>query len=118
MKRWMVGRLGDVFPHWREVPISHYWRGFVCVTRKLAPSIGRDADEPTVYYGFGYHANGVNTAPWAGMQIAEMIARGDDGAGRVPEICRGLPREFPMAGLRLWYLRLALQYYRISDALT
>jgi glycine/D-amino acid oxidase-like deaminating enzyme len=117
MKNWMVRRLGEVFPHWRDVQISHYWRGLVCVTRKMTPSIGRDTDDPSVYYGFGYHANGVNTAPWAGQQIAEMIARGDDGADRVPVICRGLPRVFPLASLRLWYLRSAYQYYRFTDAL-
>ena len=117
MKQWMVRRLGEVFPHWRDVPISHYWRGLVCVTRKMTPSIGRDLGDPTVYYGFGYHANGVNTAPWAGLQIAEMIARGDDGADRIPAICRGMPRKFPLAGMRLWYLRSAYQYYRFVDKL-
>ncbi len=113
----MTRRLGEVFPHWRRVPISHYWRGLVCVTRKLTPSIGRDIDDPTVYYAFGYHANGVNTAPWVGKQIAEMISRNDDGADRIPVVCRGLPRKFPLAGLRLWYLRAAYQYYKLTDAL-
>lgn len=117
MKAWMVRRLGEVFPNWRDVPISHYWRGLVCVTRKMTPSIGRDVDDPTVFYGFGYHANGVNTAPWAGRQIAEMIVRNDDGGERLPAVFRGLPQEFPMAGLRLWYLRSAYLYYRIADAL-
>lgn len=48
------------------------------------PSIGRLAEDPSVLCGFGYQANGVNTAPWAGKQIADMIATGDDGERRIP----------------------------------
>lgn len=117
MKAWMVRRLGEVFPHWRDVQISYYWRGLVCMTRKRTPSIGRLAQDPSILYGFGYHANGVNTAPWAGKQIADMIASGDDGGERIPQICRGIAPIFPMSALRLWYLRAAYQYFRFKDAL-
>ena len=74
MRDWMVRRFREVFPAWRDVGIEYFWRGFICMSRSLAPSLGRLEDDPSVYYGFGYHANGVNTAPWAGMKLARMLA--------------------------------------------
>jgi glycine/D-amino acid oxidase-like deaminating enzyme len=115
MGRWLAGRLGQVFPAWREVPVEHFWRGLVCMTRKLAPSIGRLADDPTVWYALGYHGNGVNTAPWAGRLLARLIAGAASPERDVPAVFAGLPAGFPMAGLRLWVLRGAQAYYRFQD---
>ena len=115
MRAWMTRRLGEVFPAWRDVPISHFWRGLVCVTRRFAPSIGRLEDDPSVWYGFGYHANGVNTAPWAGMMLARMIAGANRGPDELPAVLRGMPARFPFSGLRLWYLRGAYLAYRLTD---
>ncbi len=115
MRAWMRRRLGEVFPAWREVEISHFWRGLVCVTRKLTPSLGRLEEDPSVWYGFGYHANGVNTAPWAGMTLARLIAGSNRDLDMVPAAMRGLPARFPLASLRLWALRAAYLYYRLKD---
>jgi glycine/D-amino acid oxidase-like deaminating enzyme len=115
MRLWMQRRLGEVFPVWRDVPISHFWRGLVCMTRKLAPSIGCLADDPTVWYALGYHGNGVNTAPWAGRLLARLIAGQASLEANVPAVYAGLPAGFPIAGLRLWILRGAQAYYRFQD---
>jgi glycine/D-amino acid oxidase-like deaminating enzyme len=115
MRRWLVRRLGQVFPAWREVPVEHFWRGLVCMTRKLAPSIGRLADDPTVWYALGYHGNGVNTAPWAGRLLARLIAGQASLEADVPAVFAGLPAGFPLAGLRRWVLRGAQAYYRFQD---
>lgn len=115
MRAWLARRLGEVFPHWKEVPISHFWRGLVCVTLKLTPSIGRLEDDPSVWYGFGYHANGVNTAPWTGKTLARMIAGSNSPAPDLPAVVAGLPRRIPFAALRLWALRAAYLYYRFKD---
>ena len=115
MGRWLVRRLGQVFPAWREVPVEHFWRGLVCMTRKLAPSIGRLADDPTVWYALGYHGNGVNTAPWAGRLLARLIAGQARLEADVPAVYAGLPAVFPLAGLRLWVLQGAQADYRIQD---
>ena len=74
LRAWLRRRLGEVFPAWKEVPVSHFWRGLVCFTRDMTPAIGRLEDDPSVFYGFGYQANGVNTAPWAGRALARLIA--------------------------------------------
>jgi glycine/D-amino acid oxidase-like deaminating enzyme len=116
MKAWLRRRLGEVFPAWRDVPVSHFWRGLVCVSRKLTPSVGQLEDDPTVWYGFGYHANGVNTAPWTGMRLARGVAGRLDGEDLVPAVMRGLPPKFPLPALRVWALRGAYLYYRFQDA--
>ena len=114
MRGWMEGRVRELFPAWRNVPITHFWRGFVCMSRKLAPSAGRLDDDPSVFYGFAYHANGVNTAPWTGMKLARMIA-GKETPADLPAVLRGLPARFPLPGLRRFYLRGAYAWYRMQD---
>ncbi len=108
--------MGEVFPGWKDIPITHFWRGLVCVTRKLTPSVGRLDDDATVWYAFGYHANGVNTAPWTGMILARDIAGARNNVDSLPLIMRGLAPRFPFAALRLWVLRGAYMYYRLGDA--
>jgi glycine/D-amino acid oxidase-like deaminating enzyme len=109
MRSWLLRRLGQV--------ITHFWRGLVCVTERMTPSVGRLDDDPSVWFGFGYHANGVNTAPWTGMMLARMIAGSNRGLDEVPTVMRGLAPRFPFAGLRRWYLRGAYLCYRIRDDL-
>ena len=112
LQRWMVRRLGEVFPAWKEVEVSHFWRGFICVTRDLTPAAGRLDEDPSVYYGFGYHGNGVNSAPWTGRALARLIAASNSGEAELPAILRGPAPRFPLPGLRLWLLRTANLYYR------
>jgi glycine/D-amino acid oxidase-like deaminating enzyme len=117
MKAWMVRRLGEVFPYWRDVPISHFWRGLVCFTRDLTPAVGRLEDDPGVWYAYGYHANGVNTAPWTGRALARLIAGRDSERPVLPAVMAGPAPRFPFAALRPWYLRGACLYYRMTDDL-
>ncbi len=116
MRAWMTRRLGEVFPGWCDVPITHFWRGLVCVTRKLTPSVGRLDDDPSVWYGFGYHANGVNTAPWVGMTLAQQIAGHDGDSTQIPAVMQGLAPRFPFAWMRRYALGCAYLYYRWQDA--
>lgn len=115
MKAWMQKRLGDVFPAWRKVPITHFWRGLVAVSRKLSPSVGCLEADPSVWYGYGYHANGVNTAPWVGRLLADIIAGKADHKNAVPAVMAGQPTPFARAIPRLWALRSAYLYYRFAD---
>jgi glycine/D-amino acid oxidase-like deaminating enzyme len=115
IRAWLERRLCEVFPRWRGVETEYFWRGLVCLTRKLTPSVGRLADDPTVFYGFGFHANGVNTAPWTGRLLAGLVA-GRASEADVPAVMRGLPQRFPLPALRLWYLRGAYALSRWKDA--
>lgn len=95
-----------MLPGWSEIDIDYRWHGLICYTRAMRPSLGQLDEDPSVYFGFGYHGNGVNTATWSGKQLADWI-----GKGRVPvlpDIIKGLGGRFRPASLRLKFLQLGI----------
>jgi glycine/D-amino acid oxidase-like deaminating enzyme len=114
MRTWITRRLGEVFPAWREVPTTHYWRGFVCMNTRGTPMVGALDDAGRVLYGLAYHGSGVAAAPWTGRLLARVAAGAAD-PDSVPAVMRGPAPRLPLAGLRLWYLRAALAWYRLGD---
>jgi glycine/D-amino acid oxidase-like deaminating enzyme len=114
MRAWMTRRLGEVFTAWRDVPVTHYWRGFVCMTRDGTPALGALDEEASVFYGLAFHGNGVAAAPWTGRMLARLAA-GAATLDDVPRVMRGPAPRIPLASLRLWYLRAALACFRWSD---
>jgi glycine/D-amino acid oxidase-like deaminating enzyme len=113
----LARELGHLFPLWRDVPIEYRWHGLICITMRLVPSIGRLQEDPSVFFAYGYHGNGVNTATWSGAQLAEWLASGRDRAPEaVPAMMQGLSPRFPVARLRLRYLQARLGVFRLQDA--
>ena len=110
----MEKKMKTVFPNWLNVKIDFKWRGFVAVTTKFTPSIGKLEDDE-IFYSFGYQANGVNTAPWAGKELANLIVSSNSKKLPISKLYQGLPKKFPLPFLRLLYLRLAYLYYGIID---
>ena len=108
----MEAQMKTVFPGWKNVEIDFHWRGLVAVTTKFTPSIGKLDDE--IYYSFGYQANGVNTAPWSGNELAKLIVSNSKKIN-ISKFYQGLPKKFPFPFLRLLYLRIALLYYSFID---
>ncbi|MEM9330923.1 MAG: FAD-dependent oxidoreductase [Pseudomonadota bacterium] len=116
-------RLADAFaelwPAWKDVDIEYAWRGFVCFTSKLRPAIGRLPADPSVYFAFGYHGNGVNNATWAGREIARWLARGNDPKNPVPihlpAVVHGITPRFPLPGLRRYYAKAGVAWHRFKD---
>ena len=109
----MEKQMKNVFPNWRDVNIDFHWRGLIATTTKFTPSIGK-LDDDEIYYSFGYQANGVNTAPWSGNELAKLIVSNSKDLN-ISKIYKGLPSKFPFPKLRLFYLRLALAYYKYMD---
>ena len=109
----MEKQMKNVFPNWSDVNIDFHWRGLVAVTTKFSPSIGK-LDDDEIYYSFGYQANGVNTAPWSGNELTKLIVSNSKDLN-ISKIYKGLPSKFPFPKLRLFYLRLALAYYKFKD---
>ena len=89
--------LGSIWPHWKDIDIEYRWHGLICTTATLCPTIGQLDDDANIYFGFGYHGNGVNTATWAGKQLADWIGKGREPDG-LPAVVRGLGGEIPAAG--------------------
>ena len=105
--RMMIDTLRKTWPRWADVEIEYRWHGLICMTASMRPAIGRLTDDPFTFFGFGYHGNGVNTATWAGKQLADWMACGrapDD----LPRFVRELPRRYPVPALRRGYLRTGL----------
>lgn len=114
----LEARFREVFPGWRDVAIDFRWHGLVCMTRRLAPAIGRLEDDPSVFFAYGYQGNGVNTATWAGKQLAAWIGSGcDEAPAEVPEVIRGLPGRIPLPGLRLRYIQGIIAALGLADRL-
>jgi glycine/D-amino acid oxidase-like deaminating enzyme len=114
MRHEMERRLGEVFPHWKGIETTHYWRGFVCMTSRLTPALGQIPDDKSIYFGLAYHGDGVSAAPWTGRALAKLLA-GTMSFDEIPAPFKGLPPAIPFPSLRRWYLRAALGYYRFED---
>ena len=102
-----------IFPAWSEVEIEYRWHGLISFTATLRPYIGQLEDDPSVYFGYGYHGNGVNNATWAGDRLGEWVGTGS--APALPEIVKGIGRRYPLPGLRLRYLQLGIAASRLAD---
>lgn len=113
----LIARLHELFPKWHDIEIDYRWHGLVCMTRRMTPAIGRLDDDPSVFFAFGYHGNGVNTATWSGQQVAQWLAS----SGRqeqttpdwLPGMIRGMPERLPLASLRLTYLQAMIGAFRL-----
>ena len=60
-----------MWPQFADLEYTHQWRGLVCFALNYRPSIGRMPEDSSVYFGYGYHGNGVNSATWSGREVVE-----------------------------------------------
>jgi glycine/D-amino acid oxidase-like deaminating enzyme len=113
MRRMLERRMGEIFPAFKGVAITHSWRGFIAATTRLTPAIGELPSDGTVSYAFGCHGNGVALMTWAGRELARRIT---DSERALPAPFHGLPARFPLASLRRWQLRALLARATFEDA--
>ena len=113
--------IAAMWPRLADLEYTHQWRGLVCFGLSLRPSIGRMPDDPSVYFGYAYHGNGVSNATWTGRELANWLAGPDSGNEALPQhlpaIMRGRTPRFPLALLRRQYLRLGLSWFKLRDYL-
>jgi glycine/D-amino acid oxidase-like deaminating enzyme len=84
----------------------------------LTPAVGRLEDDPSVFYAFGYHGNGVNTATWCGKQVADWLADAKDGnriPRTLPRVVHDLPKRIPLPFLRMFYAQSRIAMFRVTD---
>lgn len=109
----------SLWPEWRDVAIDYSWRGFVCFTSEFRPAVGRLEDDPSIFFGFGYHGNGVNNATWIGRELARWLATGNDSNNPVPAhlpaIVHGMTSKIPFGGFRPYYARAGIGWHRFKD---
>lgn len=112
---WVEDRLVRVFPNLAGVEITHFWRGLVCLSRRLLPSIGRLPDDSSFLFAYGCHGNGIHHMTWSGRQLAWMIAGNEPDERLLPALIRGRSDRFPLPRLRTWYLKGAYALMRMKD---
>lgn len=120
--RALRGQLVRQWPKWRDVDVEYFWHGLICMTRRMTPCVGRLESDPSIFYGFGYHGNGVNTSTWTGKQIADWLGSSSADSTEIPSslpvMVSGLSPRFPLSAMRLNYLRVALAWKSMQDRLT
>ena len=113
--------IAEMWPRFADLEYTHQWRGLVCMTMNLRPSIGRMPEDPSIYFSYAYHGNGVSNATWSGREVAKWLAGPESGDDLLPQhlpaIMRGRSPRFPLGFLRRQYLRLGLTWYRLLDRL-
>ena len=109
--------LKNIFPNWSNVSIDYNWRGLIAMSLKLTPSIGKIENEE-IYYSFGYHGVGVSSAPWAGKQLSKLVFSSNSKDLDLSKLYTGLPKNFIFPRLSIFYFRLAVLFYNLTDNLT
>jgi len=111
--------IAQMWPQFADLEYTHQWRGLVCFAMNYRPSIGRMPEDDSIYFGYGYHGNGVNSATWSGRELAYWLAGKESSKELLPKhlpaIVRGRPPRFPLAFLRRQYLRAGFGFYRLRD---
>jgi glycine/D-amino acid oxidase-like deaminating enzyme len=115
MRHSMTNQFRGVFPNWNDIDIEHYWRGTVVMTRDLVPAFGSLENDKSVFFSYGYQANGNNTTVYCGKKLAEMIYESNSGETNISKVYQGLSPKIPFGFLRLWYLRIYLWYSQFRD---
>ena len=72
MRSMMTKQFQGVFPNWNDIDVEYYWRGTVVMNRDLVPAFGSLENDKSVFFSYGYHANGNNSTVYCGKKLAEM----------------------------------------------
>lgn len=105
----------ELFPAWRNVEITHYWRGFVCLANDLVPYVGALDEKKTVWTAIAYHGNGVAMGSWSGRAVARLLTKKTAREELSPVLTRRLSR-FPLPAFRPLYLKGAYVWYGWEDS--
>jgi glycine/D-amino acid oxidase-like deaminating enzyme len=105
----------DLFPAWRGVEITHYWRGFVCLAFDRVPYVGALDEKRTVWTSIAYHGNGVAMGSWCGRAVARLMT-GKIGAADLPGVVTRRLAPFPLPAFRPLYLKGAYVWYGWKDS--
>ncbi len=101
-----------VFPELATTRISHMWMGFVGFTFDYLPHMGLQGG---VHYCMGYCGSGVSLAGYMGMKLGQQIAGLPEGDS--PLLRTEFQDRFYYHG-QPWFMRPALYYYKMRDALS
>jgi glycine/D-amino acid oxidase-like deaminating enzyme len=110
----LTQRFHKLFPTWTKAEITHFWRGFVCLTYDRVPYVGPLDEKKTVWTALAYHGNGVAMGTWSGRAVARMMQDKTTRDEVSPVITRRLAK-FPLPAFRPYYLKGAYIWYGLKD---
>ena len=116
MRAAVRARIARQFPALANAEITHFWRGPICATAALTPSVGLLDDDPSVAHAFGWHGVGINGAQTGARFLAEVLA--GEPQSHIPAPYRGLALRLPLPGLRPLYVGAMQGMFGVKDALT
>jgi glycine/D-amino acid oxidase-like deaminating enzyme len=102
----------NMFPAWRTVEITHFWRGFVCLAFDKVPFVGALDEAKSVWTSIAYHGSGVAMGSHSGREVARMML-GKPHA--LPLIMTRRLAKFPLPLLRPLYLKGAYMWFGWKD---
>lgn len=111
MREQLIGDLGRMFPAWKGVEITHFWRGLTDLSFDLLPHLGTNEDG-TIHYLLAFHGNGVAMGSYGGSLIGRRLA------GHAVDLPTPLTRPmpaFPFPDMRQRYLQLAYAGLGLKD---
>ena len=111
----LTGAFKRLFPQWRQVEITHFWRGLVCLSYDLVPYVGPLDENKTVWTAIAYHGNGVAMGSWSGRAVARLLTNKTAHDEVSPVITRRLAK-FPLPAFRPLYLKGAYLWYGWKDS--
>ena len=116
MRRAVAARIARQFPDLAGVELSHFWRGPICATASLTPSVGLLRDDPSIGHAFGWHGSGINGAQTGGRLLAEVLA--GEPQSHIPAPFRGLAPRLPLPSLHPLYVGAMQGMLAVKDALS
>ena len=90
----VAGAFRDRFPELGDVPIAHFWGGWIGMTLHFLPALGRTGPGRDLYYAIGYNGHGVAAASAMGPILADFIlGRKNEHADALSRFVPPLPPE-------------------------
>ena len=84
----------DRFPELADVPIAHFWGGWIGMTLHFLPALGRTGTNRNIFYAVGYNGHGVAAASAMGAILADvMLGRPNEHADTLARFVPPLPPE-------------------------
>lgn len=82
----------DRFPTLNDLPIQHFWGGWIAMTMHFLPAVGKRRD--TIHYSMGYNGHGVAQACAMGPILADaMLGRSNPWLDTIARFVPSMPPE-------------------------